>query len=107
MSERVQRVPPKAKNKTKQSRIAQAQQTELVRMGTMVVAPIPLGHRKAVPEDMSLAQCPTDSQVRWCTYGFLMAAEWFRRQDVEPPTKQYLAALAAMYGLPMPVMEIE
>ncbi len=84
-----------------------AKHRELIKMQTMVVAPIPLGKRKATPVDGDLSRNVSDTETRWVTYGFLMAAEWFRRSDVERPTREYLEALAAMYGLPMPVMVIE
>ena len=48
---------------------------------------------------------PTASELRWCTWGFLLAAQWYRNGLLENPTSEYLEARADMDGLPMPTMD--
>lgn len=47
---------------------------------------------------------PTDTELRFCSWGFLMAAVWFADEDTPRPTREYLEALASMQSLKIPAM---
>lgn len=47
---------------------------------------------------------PTENELRFCSWGFLMASVWFADPDVPTPTKEYLEALAELQGLKIPTM---
>lgn len=78
---------------------------ECARMAQVTVGPVKVSRKKLQPSEGDELKAISDKEARWCSYGFLLAAEWFRRQDVAPPSKEYIEALAGMYGLPVPKME--
>ena len=48
---------------------------------------------------------PTEAELRWCTWGFLLAAQWYRNGLIENPTTEYLEARCEMDRLKMPTMD--
>lgn len=47
---------------------------------------------------------PTEKELRWCAWGFLMACTQYSN-GMPPPTEEYMQALAEMHGLKRPVMD--
>lgn len=47
---------------------------------------------------------PSNNELRWCAWGFLMASVWFADPGRKPPSKKFIEALAELRGLKVPAM---
>lgn len=56
------------------------------------------------PTGRGVGSGPSDMDLMWCAWGWLLASQWYSQQGMEPPSPEYIEAFAELHGLPVPVI---